>query len=174
MSTQNTELAAILKTAIEVEVNGYKTFKRFADQTKDDHGKRMFNRLAQDEIEHEEILRKQLNNLSEGGSWQGIQIPPSRVEKLIPAIRDKTKRVKGESGLGEVDALKTALDLERKAADFFRAKAAEVSNSDAKELFNRLAEWEEAHYELIQSELDNINNTGLWFGLPEFRMDGTF
>ena len=174
MTSQATDLATILKTAIEVEENGYKTFQRFAKETEDASGKKMFERLAKDEIEHREILEKQLKHISEGGSWQSIHIPPSSVEKLIPAIRDKTKRTKGESGLGEVDALKTALDLERKAAQFFRDKAAEVSNTEAKALFNRLAEWEDAHFELIQSELDSINNTGLWFGIPEFRMDGTF
>lgn len=174
MTSNVQELAKILKTAIEVEENGLATFNRFAEQTVDEHGKRMFKRLAADELEHKDILEKQLKNLSEGGSWQGIHIPQSAVEKLIPAIRDKQKRTKGESGLGEVDALNTALDLERKAAQFFRDKGNEVEDPEAKELFIRLAAWEDAHFELIQAELDNINNTGLWFGIPEFRMDGTF
>lgn len=174
MTSQAMDLATILKTAIQVEENGYNTFQKFASETKDESGKRMFQRLAKDEIEHRQILEKQLKTLSEGGSWQSIQIPPSKVEKLIPAIRDKAKRTTGESGLGELDALNTALDLERKAAEFFREKASQVGNPEAKALFLRLAEWEDAHFELIQSELDNIKNTGLWFGIPEFRMDGTF
>ena len=168
------DMAKILKTAIEVEINGLNTFQRFAEQTQDEEGKRMFLRLAEDEKEHKAILEKQLKNLSEGGSWTSIQIPTSSVEKLIPALRDKQKRTKGESGMGELDALNTALDWERKAAQFFRDKAAEVDNPEAKETFLRLAEWEDAHFELIQAELDNIKNTGLWFGMPEFRMDGTF
>ena len=168
------DLASILKTAIEVEINGLNTFTKFADQTQDASGKRMFQQLAKDEEEHRTILEKQLKTLSEGGDWQDIQIPTSSVEKLIPAIRDKDKRTKGESGLGELQALNAALDLERKAAQFFRDKAAEVDNAQAKDLFLRLAEWEDAHFELIQAELDNIKNTGMWFGIPEFRMDGTF
>lgn len=174
MTSHTTELAAILKTAIEVEENGYRTFAKFAEATQDESGKKMFQRLAKDEIEHRQILEKQLKQLSEGGSWQSIHIPPSSVEKLIPAIRDKAKRTRGESGVAELDALNTALDLERSAAQFFRDKADEVTNPEAKALFHRLAEWEDAHFELIQAELDNIKNTGLWFGIPEFRMDGTF
>jgi len=168
------DMATILKTAIEVEINGLNAFTKFANETQDEEGKRMFLRLAEDEKEHKAILEKQLKNLSEGGGWESIQIPPSRVERLIPALRDKEKRTKGESGMGELDALNTALDLERKAAQFFRDKAAEVDNPEAKETFLRLAEWEEAHFELIQAELDNIKNTGFWFGMPEFRMDGKF
>jgi rubrerythrin len=174
MTSQTTELASILKTAIKVEENGRATFMRFADQTGDEHGKRIFQRLAQDELEHKDILEKQLKSLSEGGSWQGIHIPQSAVEKLLPRIRDKEQRTKGESGIGELDALHTALDLERTTAQFFRDKADSITNPEAKKLFVRLAEWEDAHFELIMSELDSIQNTGLWFGIPEFRMDGTF
>jgi rubrerythrin len=174
MASSPEELAKILKTAIEVEENGLATFTRFADQTQDENGKRMFKRLAQDEQEHKAILMKQLKELSEGGSWTSIHIPASAVEQLLPSVRDKQKRTKGESGLGEMDALNTALDLERKAAQFFRDRAEEVSNPDARNLFLRLAEWEDAHFELIQAELDSIKNTGMWFGIPEFRMDGTY
>jgi len=169
-----TDLVSILKTAIEVENNGYDTFSRFARETQDDHGKKMFERLAKDEMEHRAILQTQLENLTGGGSWSSMQIPKSNVEKLIPRIRDKQKRIKGESGIGELDALNTALDLERKAAEFFRSKAEEVGDPNAKDMFLRLAEWEDSHFELIMAELDNIKNTGLWFGIPEFRMDGTF
>lgn len=167
-------LKTILKTAIQVEINGYTAFQRMARETEDDNGRRMFHQLAQDEIEHRELLEKQLAHLEAGGVLTVVHIPPSRIEKLIPAIREKQQRTKGGSGLGETDALKTALDLERKAADFFREKAAEVDAPEAREMFIRLAEWEDSHFELIQAELDHINQSGLWFGLPEFRMDGTF
>ena len=63
MTPQVAELAKILKTAIEVEENGLATFTKFADQTQDENGKRMFLRLAQDEREHRAILEKQLKGL---------------------------------------------------------------------------------------------------------------
>lgn len=168
------ELVRILKSAIEVENNGYATFSKFAKQTQDENGRRIFERLAKDELEHRAILEKQLKAVSEGAGWESVHIPKSEVEQLLPTVRDKEKRLKGESGLGEMEALNTALDLERKTAAFFREKSEEVDNPKAKDLFTRLAEWEDAHFELIMAELDSIKNTGMWFGIPEFRMDGTF
>lgn len=41
-------------------------------------------------------------------------------------------------------------------------------------MFLRLAEWEDSHFELIQAELDYVKNTGFWFGVHEFKMDGMF
>ncbi len=174
MSQNIQQLSEILQTAIKVEINGYETFKKFAISTADEHGKKMFERLAADEIEHQQILETQLKRLKESGQWHPVIIPKSKVENLLPAIREKQKRTKGQSGLGEVDALKAALDLEKKAAAFFREKADEVDDPEAKASFLRLAEWEDSHFELIQAELDHINNTGVWFGIPEFRMDGAF
>jgi len=173
MSEQATAVKA-LKTAIEIEDNGLLTFLKYARQTKDITGKNMFIRLAMDEHEHRRIIEKQLNNLMEGKPLTRVEIPKSEIEKVAPKIREKQQRTRGESGLLEVDALNTALDLERKAAKFFRDKAEEVDSEETKALFLRLAEWEDAHFDLIQAELDSIQGTGFWFGIPEFQMDGKY
>ena len=134
----------------------------------------MFIRLAMDEFEHRQLLEKQLNNLLEGGEWENVEVPASEIEQISPTIREKQQRTKGESGLAEIDALNAALDLEKKAAEFFRKKAELVEEPEAKNLFIRLAEWEDAHFDLIQAELDSIQGTGFWFGIPEFQMDGKY
>ena len=163
-----------LKTAIEVEDNGLHTYLKFARKTKDETGKNMFIRLAMDEFEHRQIIEKQLNQLLEGGEWENVEVPKSEIERISPTIREKQQRTKGESGMAEIDALNTALDLEKKTAEFFREQADLVDESEAKSLFLRLAEWEDAHYDIILAELDSIKGTGFWFGIPEFQMDGKF
>lgn len=173
MSEQATAVKA-LKTAIEIEENGLDAFLKYARQTKDVTGKNMFIRLAMDENEHRRIIEKQLNNLMEGKPLKLVEIGKSEIEEVLPKIREKQQRTRGESGLLEVDALNTALDLERKAAKFFRDQAAIVNDSEVKAMFIRLAEWEDAHFDLIQAELDSIQGTGFWFGIPEFQMDGKY
>lgn len=173
MSDQTIAVKA-LKTAIEIEDNGLLNFLKFARQTKDTTGKNMFIRLALDEHEHRRIIEKQLNNLMEGKPLIKIEIPKSEIEQVAPTIREKQQKTRGESGLLEIDALNTALDLERKAAKFFREQANLVDDPEAKGMFIRLAEWEDAHFDIIQAELDSIQGTGFWFGIPEFQMDGKF
>ena len=173
MSEQATAIKA-LKTAIEIEEKGLDAFLKYARQTKDVTGKNMFIRLAMDENEHRRIIEKQLSNLMEGKPLEKIEIGTSEIEHVLPKIREKQQRTRGESGLLEVDALNTALDLERKAAKFFRDQAAMVDDEEVKAMFLRLAEWEDAHFDLIQAELDSIQGTGFWFGIPEFQMDGKY
>ena len=174
MSENIDESIKALKTAIEIEVNGYETFQNYAKESKNEAGKKVFLQLAKDEEQHKKILEEQLNKLTEGGSWEEIEIPESEVEQVIPKLRDTAVATKGEAGAGEIDALHTALDLEKKTAAFFREQADLTDIPEAKTLFLRLAEWEDSHYDLIKAELDSITHTGFWFDVKEFRMDGMF
>jgi rubrerythrin len=163
-----------LRIAVDIEDNGLVTFLKFARQTKHEFGKNMFIRLAMDENEHRRILVRQLHELSEGRAWANIEVPKHKIEKVAPVMADKQQKTAGEPGPGEMDALKIALDLERKAAKFFRDQAGAASDPQARSLFEKLAEWEDSHFDLIQAEVDSINNTGYWFNVPEFRMDGKY
>ncbi|MEJ2627058.1 MAG: ferritin family protein [bacterium] len=168
------ELEEILKTAIAVEVNGRDTFTLLAHKTQNKNGKKMFEQLAKDEKEHQTILEQQLEHVSKNGTWKEIHIPASKVQSLVPKVREKQIKTKGEAKLGEIDALNTALDLERKTAQFFRDQAEVVDDTQAKDMFLRLAEWEDSHFDLIQAQLDSVKNTGMWFGVASFRMDGQY
>jgi len=168
------ELEKILKTAIDVEVNGMSTYTAFADKTQNENGKNMFRKLAKDEEEHEIMLKEQLEHLTKNGTWKEIQIPQSKLQSLVPEVREKQIRTKGKAKLGEIDALNTALDMERKTAEYYREQAEKIEDTQAKAMFSQLAEWEDSHFDLIQAELDSLKNTGMWFGVPSFRMDGQY
>lgn len=174
MPGDNEESIKALQIAIEIEKNGYETYTRFAAETEIDAGKRVFGTLAKDEVEHRRILEEQLQRLTEGQPWEDIHIPLSVIEEVAPKIRERTAETKGESALGELDALNTALDLEKKAMVFFKEQAGKTELASAKALFLRLAEWEEAHYDLIKAEIDNINHTGFYLDMWEFKMDGQY
>ncbi|OGL48096.1 MAG: hypothetical protein A2161_12690 [Candidatus Schekmanbacteria bacterium RBG_13_48_7] len=172
MNSESKEILKSLKTAIELENKGLLTFLKLARQTQNGAGKNMFIQLAMDEQKHREILEGQLEKIISGKPFEKISIAASAIEKLLPVIRDKAKKIKGEAGVDEIDALNAALDLETKAQKFFTEQAAQTTNPEAKNLFVRLAEWEDNHYKLIQAELDALQQTGFWFDMPEFQMDG--
>ncbi len=161
----------ILKKGIKIEKNGIATYLDYAFKTRDTTGKNMFIRLAEDELQHMEILEKQLEGIMCNQTWVCEDIPESIIEKIAPRIRD-LDRPKSEQGLDELAALKTALDLEKKSIEFYKENKTKISNPEADKIFDRLIEMEESHYDLIQAEIDNIEKTGFWFGIAEFTMEG--
>lgn len=161
----------ILKTGIKIEKNGISIYLDYAFKTKDTTGKNMFIRLADDELQHMEILEKHLEGIMCNQIWSRHEIPKSIIEKIAPRIRE-LDRPKTEQGMDELSALKTALDLEKKSIDFYRDNKTKIPYPEVIKIFDRLIEMEESHYDLIQAEIDHIEQTGFWFGIREFTMEG--
>lgn len=160
-----------LEIALNAEKLGLKTYLDFSYQTKDESGKNMFIRLAADEFEHMTILEKQRDSIQEKECWISVKLEKSEIEKLTPALKGKVKKVKGSEGLDQMSALRTALDLEDRAIKFYREQAQLSTDPKAKDMYDRLVKMEQAHYELIQAEIDYIEKTGFWFNLREFSLE---
>ncbi len=174
MAGASSEVMKALRMAVDIEDNGLATFLKFARRTKHEFGKNMFIRLAMDENEHRRILEKQLHHLAEGQTWIEIKVPKYEIEHVAPTMTEKQQKITADSGGAEAEALEISLDLERKAAKFFREQAEAATDPKAKSLFEHLAQWEDSHFDLIQAEMDSINNTGYWFNVAEFKMDGKY
>jgi rubrerythrin len=162
---------AALATAIEAEKQSLHNYLEFAWNTRDNAGKQMFVRLATDEFEHMRLLETQQAGLAQSGQWQPVTVEATILERLAPRLSDKSLRIRGSEGQNQLSALNTALDLERSAQTFYEEQSRKAQTDPARAMFARLAEMEAAHYALIQAEIDNIQQTGFWFGLREFTLE---
>lgn len=166
----------VLSIGLELEKRGYKFYQEAAASTLNLKGKAMFSRLAQDEIEHEKKLQQEYDALVQTGDWlKHTEKPMAKVYK----VREKPQVFTpgGEKGKGngketsDLDALRMAIENEKKAHEFF-AQAAEKTTSQAgKRLFKLLAAEEDSHIVILEAEYDNLTNTGFWFGYQEFTME---
>ncbi|MFC2075603.1 ferritin family protein [candidate division KSB1 bacterium] len=160
-----------LRTSMEAERGSLRHYLKFARATEDESGKNMFLVLAADEVDHYELLEKQLDSLRLKGEVVEVEVKRSVVEELVPRLKDDMKRDKGKEGLGQMEALSIAYDLENRGVNFYREQAELNDNPAAKDMYRRLAAMEEAHLCLIQAEMDAIEGTGFWFDIPEFRLE---
>ena len=170
MTAEATALRA-LKTAIEAEKKSLSTYLQFALKTDDASGKNTFIHLAADEFEHVKILERQSKSIQESGDWLKVEIEASDVEIIVPRLGDKDVKIRGTSGQDQLSALRTALAMERRAQEFYATQVRATQDKKARDMYQRLSEMEEAHYELIQAEIDTISRTGFWVGLREFSLE---
>jgi rubrerythrin len=165
--------AQAMKTAIEMEKSGHRFFTEASNKVKHEVGRKLFSRLAAEEIEHMRTFEKIFNEVSGGADWKEAMkaIQPA---KKVPYFDEARKEFKVENMSVELDYLKKALDLERNAMQFFEKAIQDAESPEAKEIFKRILDEEQGHYDLIQSEIDSINGNGFWFDVTEFRMDGKY
>jgi len=165
--------AEAMKTAIEMEKSGHRFFTEAAGKVRNEAGRKVFTRLAAEEINHMHVFSKIFAALSQGADWQKA-VAEVRPTKHVPYFDDARQQFKAGDLSVELEFLRKALDLERNAIAFFDKAAREAESAEAREVFQRIMEEEQGHYDLIQAEIDSVNGSGYWFDIQEFNMDGKF
>jgi rubrerythrin len=165
--------AQAMKTAIEMEKSGHRFFADAARQVKHEVGRKLFSRLASEELIHLQVFEKIFSALASGTDWKKAvaEVEPA---KRMTYFDDARKEFKADDLSVELDFLRKALDLERKAIGFFEKAAREAETTEARDVFTQILDQEQGHYDLIQAEIDSINGSGYWFDVQEFYMDGKF
>jgi len=165
--------AKAIKMAIELEKDGHKFFMDAASKTENELGKKMFQTLAKDEIKHLETFQKMFDTMTGTGAWRNIVKNIVTIGK-VPAFEEVSKKSPAKDTESDLGALRTALDIEREAMEFFDKAIQETDDPLAKKIFSEIRKQEEYHYDLIQAQLDYVSRSGFWFDIAEFRMDGQF
>ena len=173
MKNKKLDAAAIkwLGVAIASEKTALGDYLKYAHLTQDKTGQSMFIKLAQDEFQHMNILEKQREQLQAGRAWQSLKIPPSPIERIFPLTDKNTALPQEAARSNESQVLALAMKAEKKAGEFYLAQSKKVGSSAACNLLQRLATMENAHYQILQAELDNISKTGFWMGFSEISME---
>lgn len=151
MIERNAVLAA-LQMAIQTELDGYTFYQRFSEQTEDSNARTMFERLAQDEVAHLELLRNTKAMLKDSGQWaeyKGSSLDPVEGAPIFSRERVEQNVVAYTSDLS---ALRMAYLIEKDAVDFYTRAAQETVDPNGKRLFLDLVKMEQNHLDLLEGE----------------------
>ncbi|MBC7225012.1 MAG: hypothetical protein H5T59_12200, partial [Anaerolineae bacterium] len=72
MATPYDEALAALRKAIQLEQEGQAFYRKAAERTANPKGAATFRSLAEDEVLHEQILRRQMEALASGEGWRAL------------------------------------------------------------------------------------------------------
>ena len=153
-----------MDAAIKQESDGIKFYTEAADQCKNHLGKAMFKSFVEDEKEHlhrlESLKGAEVSSLNKslvpGEKAGGVKV---RLLSLSSEMRHKLDScIKMEPD--DLEALKVAMEIEKKGHTLYNDVAKECDNPDEKELYKFLAKEEILHYEILKNTykfLDNVD-----------------
>jgi rubrerythrin len=145
-----------LRMAIRVEQNGYRFYRRAAEETADPKGKELFHSLADDEVAHESILKSRLEALERGGKWKEVALEEYPGEGPFTAGEPIFSRERIEEGVHdyttELSALRMAYLIEENAVAFYTKAARETEDPVGKAMYRDLADWEKRHRRVLEQE----------------------
>jgi rubrerythrin len=143
---------AALQMAIQTEIDAYDFYQKFAERTADPQARAMFERIAQDEVMHLELLRNNKALLEERGEWiayQGMALDSIQGAPIFSRERVEQNVVAYTSDLS---ALRVAYLIEKDAVEFYTRAAAQTDDPNGKRMFLDLVRMEQGHLQLLEGE----------------------
>ncbi|MCK4395348.1 ferritin family protein [candidate division WOR-3 bacterium] len=172
MSKISPAVVEAIKIAIQMEKDGRRFYEECVKKTENQLGKEMFESLVQDEITHLNTFQKMFNTITETEEWREFAEVSPKVGK-IPIFEGEIEK-KADANPSDLDAIRIAMDNERKSIDHYRKAANEAEDPLAVKIFNKIREEEEYHYDPLQAQRDYLTKSGFWFDVSEFRMDAKY
>ncbi|MCF8039725.1 MAG: ferritin family protein [Desulfohalobiaceae bacterium] len=146
------DLQQALQTAMKGEVEGRELYRAAAEKTGDSKAREVFGMLADEEQSHLDSLTQIAKDYEEGKDLTIPQLPaPASFEDAESPIF--TREFKEKVADFDMTALSIGMKLELESEKAYRQMAAEADQNQLKELFTRLADWEQGHFDYLQKQM---------------------
>ena len=154
----------ILATAKQLEVDGREIYLQTAGKTKNEVTSKMFESLADDELNHMEWIDQQSpGGVTAGKSNEALY---SRLKTIFAEVPEEVREA-AETSSDDIQAIDTALGMEQKSRDAYAEWAKQSEDEEIRELFSALTGIEQFHYELLQNMKEYFQKTSDWFMVEE-------
>ncbi len=154
-----------LEVALNNETREREFYLKNAKRTKNVLGRRMFQQIGDDELEHYERLKQLHQKWAKQEKWP--ETVPLKVRDtivkdiLLEFVKKVDQTAKGDSD--DLEAVRTALDFEAKGAKFYAELRDSVSNPKEKQFFDLLSRMENEHYVSLKDTEEYFIDPASWY-----------
>ena len=159
------EVKNAIKTAIQMEKDGYSFYKKASAQTSSQMGKDIFESLAKDEQLHLEVFQKLFENRIEKTEWKSLVNSSKKYADIDIFPKDLSQIDGANPDTNELDAIQIAMNSEKEAIDYYGEIKEKTNEEHVRQIINEIIEQEKSHYSILQEEFDHLSKTGYWYEL---------
>ena len=160
----------VLEMALEMEDEGYRTYIDGARTIKNSLGKRMLERLANDELDHMKRIKEVYEAIEGKRDWDKVKVKADQesvtfqniFDRIKNEIRQSTEEL-GSHGVDDGEIIETAINLENHAKFFYAESAKKATDKKVKEFLETLAQEEEGHYKALRNINSFMADPANWF-----------
>lgn len=157
----------IVKFALQLEQDGLQMYRDFAKKSKDAFGKKTFEGLAEDEMQHMDLLRKVygkcgIKEVEEIVAKSKDEPVRQRFKTIFQQAGEEARR-RTEANPSDTEAMRVAMEFEKRGYDLYNEAQQKAKGDIERTAFKHLTLMEKHHYELLQETFEYLNDTGNWF-----------
>ena len=147
----------ILKTAMQIEIDGHLFYSMTADRTTKPAVRELFGKLAADEVEHQRYLREVTTSYrKQGSSAFDLQRVKPDLTVVSRDIFNQRFRTEAAGASFELGAVSIGMQLETRALAHFRQAAEHSSDKEVRDFYQFLADWEQQHWNSLNDLYSNV------------------
>lgn len=148
-----------IEIAVKMETDAIEFYTEAANKIAHPVGRKMFFVIAEDEKRHLDILSKILKGLD----IQLSDVSPIQNIKTIFESMRSDMMVRITTTNDEMEAFKIAIEMEKRGVEFYKSLLKESTTEKETNLFKKLIEEEQQHYNIFSNTLSFLQDTGNWF-----------
>lgn len=163
-----------MRTALEVEHRIRDEFANMAREQGDPKAQGFFEVMAREEQGHVDYLEAALKRWETEGEVEdkAVETRVAKRDWIADGQKVLHKAEQDARRPGPQEHLSAALELEHEVSALYRRLVKAVEDPRAQQMFRRFLEIEDGHTALVQAEMDYEFNTGNFFDMREFTLDG--
>ncbi|MGM0409820.1 MAG: ferritin-like domain-containing protein [Bacillota bacterium] len=149
--------------AVEFEREHRDFYKQMIESTNEESLKSVFEKLVEQEEKHEKIVR-QLQNSEKVEHVESKIIPDAKetFEKIASNLPDSVLPD------DQVELYKKAREMEERTYEFYTEKADKAEKTQVKKVFEKLAQEEKKHENILNNLIDFVNKPNTWLDDAEW------
>ena len=159
--SKNSEALGI---AVNMEEEGIAFYKKTAERMTDPFAKKMFLSIAEDERRHKRIFEQmaQAEGVTPADVGQAeTDGPIARIQAIFKELGRKVKEDLDPED-SQIDALNIAIDMEKKAYDFYNSAAQDCPDAGEQEILRKIAKEENEHWRIFDDTKLYLTDQAEW------------
>jgi rubrerythrin len=175
MENEQARTMEVLRTAIQMEVDGKEFYQKASQKSSNKLAKELFQQLAKEEDIHRKKFVDIYEALRKGKNWPDVGPPSEKGKRLKSLFAEATKALgsKFKAAGSELEAIKTAMDMEVKSYNLYHSRSEESTLPVEKRFYETLAGEERGHHLALLDSYEYLSDPTGWFTKKEhWSLDG--
>jgi len=175
MDKEQARITEVLELALRMETDGQEFYLKAGQESGNRLTRDLFERLAKEEEAHCRRFKQIYEAIKRERSWPDIQIESDQGKGLRSLFAQATSELGTEIKVAEseLEALKVAMDMEKKSYDLYHRRSGETSLPVERRFYETLAGEERGHHLALSDAHEYLSDPAGWFTKTEhWSLDG--
>jgi rubrerythrin len=165
MTTEQDRILEALQIAVQMEIDGKEFYRKASQESSNELGKKLLETLAAEEDIHRQKFEEIYRDIRDKNDWKEVDFQPDegRTLRTIFARATEEMNTSLKAQATEIEAIKTAMDMENKSYDFYRNQSQTTNRDKVKGFYDKVAAEERGHYLVLSDYYEYLSDPAGWF-----------